>query len=147
MTFRLLDCEHKPFAGLRYQAKPGDADINRGVVPEDGWVTLSIPHDAERVEISLYLSDNEDDAPLDLKFQVCEEALGDSPEHKNQRLLNLGFAAELPEGEPGGEDDDEDVRLALARYRSLAGNHEDEDGDVFDDVAKLHDGEDDEEQT
>jgi hypothetical protein len=92
--------------------------------------------------VAVYLSDNEDEAPLDLKFEVREEALGGSPEHKNQRLLNLGFAAELPEGEPGGEDADEDVRLALARYRSLAGNHEAEDGDVLDGAATVHDGED-----
>ena len=94
----------------------------------------------------MYLSDNEDQAPLDLKFEVREEALGDSPKHKNQRLLNLGFAAELPVGEPGGEhndeDADEDARLALAGYRSLAGNHEDEDGDVLDGAATVHDGED-----
>jgi hypothetical protein len=141
VTFRLLDCDHEPFAGLRYQAKPGDADINRGVVPQDGWVTLAIPGDAKRVEVSLSLSDDEDAAPLDLKFDVRDEALGDSPEQKNQRLVNLGFAAELPEGEPG-DDDDEDVRLALARYRSLAGNHEDEDSDVFDDAATVHDGDD-----
>jgi len=141
VTFRLLDCEHEPFAGLRYQAQPGDEDSNRGVVPEEGWVTLAIPTDAKTVEVSLYLSDNEDDAPLDLRFQVREEALGDSPEHKNQRLLNLGFAAELPEGEPGG-DDDEDVRLALARFRSLAGNHEDEDGEVYSHAADVHDGKD-----
>ena len=142
VTFRLLDCEHEPFAGLRYQVQSGDEDANRGVVPEDGWVTLAIPHDAERVEVSLYLSDNEDAGPLDLEFQVCEEALGNSPLHKNQRLLNLGFTSELPEGEPGGEDADEDARLALARYRSLAGNREGEDNEVFDDAADVHDGED-----
>ena len=146
VTFRLLDCDHEPFAGLRYQAKTGDAGINRGVVPKDGWVTLAIPREAKRVEVSLYLSDEEDAAPLDLKFEVRNEAFGDSPEHKNQRLVNLGFAAELPEGKPG-DDDDEDVRLALARYRSLAGNHEDEDGDVFDNAATIHDGDDSEGQS
>jgi hypothetical protein len=136
VTFRLLDCEHEPFAGLRYQSKTGSADINRGVVPEDGWVTLAIPSDADKVEITLCLSDDENDDPLVLEYQVQEEALGDSPEHKNQRLLNLGLTAQLPEGESG----DESAGLALARYRSLAGNHEDEDGDVFDAAATLHDG-------
>jgi hypothetical protein len=145
VTFRLLDWEHQPLAGLRYQAKTGDEDINRGVVPQDGWVTLAIPVDAQRIRVAVYLSDNENDAPLDLTFEVREDALGDSPEHKNQRLLNLGFAAELPEGKPGG-DDDEDARLALARYRSVAGNHEDEDGDVLDDATTVHDGEDGKEQ-
>jgi hypothetical protein len=142
VTLRLLDWEHQPFAGFRYQAKPGEEDINRGVVPEDGWVTLAIPVDAKQIELALYLSGNEDDAPLNLKFEVREEALGDSSEHKNQRLLNLGFAAQLPDGEPGGETADDNARLALARYRSVAGNHEDEDGDVFDDAAAVHDGED-----
>jgi hypothetical protein len=140
VTFRLLDCEHEPFAGLRYQSKTGDANINRGVVPEDGWVTLAIPSDAKKVDVALRLSNDEDDDPLELEYQVQEEALGDSPEHKNQRLLNLGFTAELPEGEPGAESGDENAGLALARYRSLAGNDQDEDGDVFDDAAALHDG-------
>jgi len=142
VTLRLLDWEHQPFAGFRYQAKPGEEDINRGVVPKDGWVTLAIPVDAKRIEVALYLSSNEEDAPLILKFEVREEALGHSPEHKSQRLLNLGFAAELPEGEPGGEDADDDARLALARFRSLTGHHEDEDGDVIDDAVAVHDGED-----
>ena len=140
VTFRLLDCEHEPFAGLRYQSKTGDANINRGVVPEDGWVTLAIPSDAKKVDVALHLSVDNDDDPLELEYQVQEEALGDSPEHKNQRLLNLGFTAELPEGEPGGQSGDENAELALARYRSLAGNDQDEDGDVFDDAATLHDG-------
>jgi hypothetical protein len=140
VTLRLLDWEHQPFAGLRYQAKPGDEDINRGVVPKDGWVTLAIPVDAKRLEVALYLSGNEDDAPLNLPFEVREEALAASPEHKNQRLLNLGFAAQLPEGAPGGEDANDDARLALARFRSLARIHEDEDGDVYDNAAAVHDG-------
>jgi len=140
VTLRLLDWEHQPFAGFRYQAKPGDQNINRGVVPKDGWVTLAIPVDAKRLEVALYLSGNEDDAPLNLPFEVREEALTASPEHKNQRLLNLGFAAQLPEGEPGGEDADDDTRLALARFRSLAGNHEDEDGAVYDNAAAVHNG-------
>ena len=140
VTFRLLDCEHEPFAGLRYQSKTGDANINLGVVPEDGWVTLAIPSNAKKVEVALRLSVDNDDDPLELEYQVQEEALGDSPEHKNQRLLNLGFTAELPEGDPGDESGDEDAGLALARYRSLAGNDQDEDGDVLDDAATLHDG-------
>jgi hypothetical protein len=72
-------------------------------------VTLAIPSDAAKVEVALCLSDDEDDDPIALEYQVQVEALGDSPEHKNQRLLNLGFAAQLPEGAPGDESGDEEA--------------------------------------
>jgi hypothetical protein len=138
VNVRLLDTELTPLAGIRYQAKVGDPDINRGIVPDDGFITLDVPTGADRVVVSCYLSEDEDDPPLDWELQVQEDPFGDSHAHEVQRLINLGFGVELPEG----EEPTDESRLALAHYRSCVGNHEDEDDDVHDDVAAVHEAKD-----
>jgi hypothetical protein len=136
VTVRLLDSLHKPLAAARYQSQTGDRDINRGIVPKDGWVTLALPTSARLVELSVYLSGKEEDRPLTMRFDVRDEALGESTEHKNQRLLNLGLATDTPDGVP---DEDREAALALARYRDLLGKPAD-DAALVDKVVALHDG-------
>ena len=138
VNVRLLDAELTPLAGIRYQAKVGDPDINRGIVPDDGFITLDVPADAKSVVVSCYLSEAEDDPPLDWAFNVQEDPFEESHAHKVQRLINLGFGVALPEG----EEPTDDSRLALARFRACVGNHEDEDNDLHDDVAAVHEAED-----
>jgi hypothetical protein len=143
VNVRLLDTELTPLAGIRYQAKVGAPDLNHGLVPDDGFITLEVPPGADQVVVSCYLSEDEDDPPLDWEFDIQEDPFEDSHAHKVQRLINLGFAVALPEGEEPGDDS----RLALARYRACVENHEDEDDDLHDDVAAVHEAEDSEEQS
>ena len=140
VTLRLLDAGQKPLAGARYQSKTGDPNINRGVVPEDGWVTVAVPRDAGTLVLDLYLSGQEDGHPLAMRFDVHDEPLGDTTEHKNQRLLNLGLVTEPPDGAPG---EDEDAAVALARHRAMLGKQAD-DEELLDDLTALHDGGEDE---
>jgi len=142
VNVRLLDAELAPLGGIRYQAKVGDPDINHGIVPDDGFLTLEVPPGADQVVVSCYLSEDEDDPPLDWEFDIQADSFEDSHAHKVQRLINLGFGVALPEG----EEPSDDSRLALARYRACVGNHEDEDDDLHDDVAAVHEAEDTEEE-
>ena len=135
VTVRLLDSLQKPLAGARYQSQTGDRDINRGIVPEDGWVTLALPPSARLVELPVYLSGKQEDRPLTMRFDVRDEALGESTEHKNQRLLNPGLAADTPDG---ASDEDREAALALARYREVLGKPAD-DAAMVDKVVALHD--------
>jgi N-acetylmuramoyl-L-alanine amidase len=136
VTVRLLDPRQEPLANVRYQSQTGDSDINRGVVPKDGWVTLALPVSARAVVLSVYLSGKEEDRPFTMTFDVRDEPLGGSTEHKNQRLLNLGLATDIPEGTP---DEDREAALALARYRDVVGKPT-EDAALVDKVVALHDG-------
>jgi hypothetical protein len=63
VNVRLLDTELAPLAGIRYAAKIGDPEINRGIVPDDGFITLEVPAAADKVVVSCYFSDEEDDPP------------------------------------------------------------------------------------
>lgn len=132
----MLDAELTPFAGIRYSANVGDPEINRGIAPDDGFITLDVPAGVESVVVSMHLSDNENDAPLEWKFDVRDDLFDDSAGHKVQRLINLGFADELLEG----EDSTDASRIALARYRSCVENHKDSDDEVFANVASKHEG-------
>jgi type VI secretion system secreted protein VgrG len=136
VTVRLLDPLQEPLANVHYQSQTGDSDINRGVVPKDGWVTLALPVAARAVVLSVYLSGKEEDRPFTMTFDVRDEPLGDSIEHKNQRLMNLGLATDIPEGAP---DQDTEAALALARYRDVVGKPT-EDAALVDKVVALHDG-------
>jgi hypothetical protein len=138
VSVRLLDTELAPLAGIRYEAKIGDPEINRGIVPDDGFITLDVPAGADKVVVSCYLTDEEDHPPLDWEFNIQEDPFDDSHANRVQRLINLGFAVTLPEG----DEPSDDSSLALARYRACVGNHEDEDDDLHDDVAAVHEAKD-----
>ena len=141
VTFRLLDFDHEPFAGVRYQSSTGDPDLNRGIVPDDGWVTLAIPPGAKTVGISLYVSGQEDEEPIQMEFRVEEKALGDSPAQKQQRLVNLGVTTQVLEDQGSSEPNDL-AALAVARYRSVVGDDHLDDSDLLEQAAAVHDDED-----
>ena len=92
--------------------------------------------------VSCFFTDEEDDPPLEWEFNIQEDPFDDSHGHRVQRLINLGFAVTLPEGE--GPSDES--TLALASYRACVGNHEDEDEDLHDNVAAMHEAKDSEGQ-
>ena len=80
--------------------------------------------------------------PLEWECAVQDAALGDSRAGKAQRLRNLGFASELPEG----EEPDDDFNLGLFGYRAWAEDHEADDENLLADLLSTHDEGDDEGQ-
>ncbi len=92
------------------------------MIPEDGVIDLRVPADAESATISVYLPDDQSNDPsddsskahLDWTFAIQDQPLTESTRDKGQRLVNLGFADDLP---PGDEVTD-DMRLAMVDYRS-----------------------------
>ena len=59
-----------------------------------------------------------------------------STEDEAQRLINLGFATTLPEG----DEKTEDYRLALVAYRERVGKPLDDDNALAGEMVAMHDG-------
>ena len=122
LEVRLLDPDGKPYHDLRFEAHAGGALLASRMIPEDGVINLRMPADAESATVSVYLSGDEPTAPsdddskahLDWTFAIQAEPLTESTRDKGQRLVNLGFADDLP---PGDEVTD-DLRLAMVDYQS-----------------------------
>jgi hypothetical protein len=118
----------------------GDPEINRGVIPDDGFIVLHVPFDADSGTLSLFLSQDDGDPPLDWDFRIQQEALADSTEDKAQRLVNLGFATTLPEGDEQSDEQSDDQQLALLGYRACVGKPLDDDDAIVGDMVAMHDG-------
>ena len=136
MRIRPLDFELQPFDGIRYQGKRDNTDINKGVIPPDGFIVLQVPMDACMGVLSLFLSNAAEAKPLDWKFDIQDEALVASTEDEAQRLINLGFATTLPED----DEKTEDYRLALVAYRECVGKPLDDDNAIAGEMVAMHDG-------
>jgi outer membrane protein OmpA-like peptidoglycan-associated protein len=122
LEVRLLDPDGKPYHDLHFKAYAGDVLLASRMIPEDGVIELRVPVDAENATLSLYLPDDDSSEPsdddsrdhIDWTFAIQDKTLTESTRDKGQRLLNLGFANDLP---PGDEVTD-DMRLAMADYQS-----------------------------
>jgi N-acetylmuramoyl-L-alanine amidase len=132
---RPLDFDLQPLEGIRYKAKVGDPDINKGVIPPGGFVTLLVPPKAGRGVLVLLPSDD-DDSGLDWDFEIQEEALSSSTEHEAQRLINLSLGSKLPADENKGGDH----RLAVVTYQSRIEKPHSEDAAIAGEMVAMHDG-------
>jgi hypothetical protein len=92
--------------------------------------------DARKGVLSLFLSNAADAKPLNWSFDIQDEVLANSTEDEAQRLINLGFATTLPEG----DEKTEDYRLALVAYRELVGKPLDDDAALAGEMVAMHDG-------
>jgi outer membrane protein OmpA-like peptidoglycan-associated protein len=121
LRVRLLDPGGEPYRDLRFVAYAGDVLLASRTIPEDGIIELRVPADAEQATISVYFPDAESpdqaEPRLDWTFAIRSEPMTESTRDKAQRLVNLGFAGDLPPG----EEVTDDMRLALADYQSATG--------------------------
>jgi hypothetical protein len=133
---RPLDFELQPLEGIRYQAKVGDPEINKGVIPPGGFITLQVPRKGGRGTLALFLSDNDDAPPLEWDFEIQNDVLSGSAEDEAQRLVNLAFATKLPPNDKKNEDH----QLALVDYQSCVDKLVADDGAVAGEMVAMHDG-------
>jgi hypothetical protein len=136
VRIRPLDFELQPFDGIRYRAKGDNPDINKGIIPPSGFIVLQISMEERKGVLLLFLSNAPDATPLDWNFDIQDEALAASAEGEAQRLVNLGFATTLPEG----DEKSEDHRLALVAYRERVGKPLDDDDALAGEMVAMHDG-------
>jgi len=136
ITVRPLDCELEPLDGIRYQARIGDPEINRGIIPPDGFVVLQVPPDARRGTLLLFESAEEEGSPLEWRFEIQPEALQNSTRDEAQRLVNLGLGTDVPKDDQRSDDQ----RLALLAYREHVGEPLADDDATAAEMVAMHDG-------
>jgi hypothetical protein len=136
IRLRPLDCDLQALSGVRYQARVGDPENNKGIIPDDGLIVLQVPLHAVRGTISLFLLNDNTAPPFEWDFAIQEEALTDSTRDRSQRLINLGLATTLSDG----DDETGDNQLALLAYRACVGKAAEDDGTIAKDLVALHDG-------